>query len=125
LPLAEGDYELTVAFDSRKFAGMHPKGIELALRWDAKPVRFAIRGAARTDPVEILKVAGQKANEKYIETDLISENAARRGFAWQTIWDYGDSRLREYLEKSRTDHAAFYLNDRADFNNRLRPYSNK
>ena len=120
LPLPEGNYELAIAFDSNKFAGMQATGVELAHRWDAKPITFTVRGAMRTDAIEILKLVGEKAGEKYIQSDLISPNAARRNWARSTIWEYGDSRLRPYLEKIESEHKAIYGEDRSDLD-RLSP----
>lgn len=123
LPLTEGDYELSIAFDSSKYAAIRAKGVELLHRWDAKPIQFSIRGPARTDAVEILKLAGQLAGEKHIETDLVSENPARRNWAWDTIRRYGDSRLGDYLEKLVADHEEIYGRDSRHSTDRLRPYS--
>jgi hypothetical protein len=98
-PLPEGDYQLELAFDSAAFAGIQPTGSEFACRFDAKPIVFSIRGAARTDPEEILRLIGDKVGLQSIVDDITSSDPERRPRAWIAIWAYGDSRLSPFLRK--------------------------
>lgn len=104
LPLAEGDYELQIAFDSATFPGVKPVGAQLVHRWDAKPITFRIRGEARQDPQEILSVIGRKTGLKWIESDLTSRMPDRRKIAWEALYGFGDSRLRAFVEKIEVAH---------------------
>jgi hypothetical protein len=105
LPLPEGEYELTVSFDSAKFPGIKPGGVQLVHEWEANPVRFTVKGPARKDAAEILRVVGEKTGLKWIETDLTSPQHERRTRAWLAVFNYGDSRLAEMVAKIETKHA--------------------
>jgi hypothetical protein len=100
LPLPEGDYRLAIAFDSSKFSGIDPKGAEITCRFDANPVTFSIKGDARTDPEELLRLIGEKAGLKSLRMDLASSNRAEQDRAWQAVVKYGDSRLVLFLQGS-------------------------
>ncbi|HEV2970843.1 MAG TPA: hypothetical protein VGY55_12805 [Pirellulales bacterium] len=100
LPLPEGDYQLWIAFDSTKFAGVNPKGTEIACRFDANPIAFSIKGAARTDPEELLRLIGEKVGLNSLRVDLASSNRAEQDQAWQAVVKYGDSRLVPFLQGS-------------------------
>ena len=103
LPLPEGAYELTVTFDPSRFAGIRRNGGGSLHPWEAAPVRFRIRGAPRRDPGEILKLVAQKAGLKWLHEDLHGERSDRRDVVWRAIHEYGDSRLRPFLEEFEKD----------------------
>jgi hypothetical protein len=107
-PLAEGTYELAIAFDSTKIPLIEAKRAGLTHRWNAKPVAFTIRGPMRTDPDDILRIVGEKAGLKWLQTDLFSRQATRREIAWAAIREFGDSRLKPYLEKTESQHKDIY-----------------
>jgi hypothetical protein len=119
-PLPAGDYELAVAFDSSKFAGIRPQGVQLVHRWDAKPIQFTIKGEARMNPTEILRSIGEKTKLRWLESDLISPQSSRRERAWRAVFQYGDSRLEEFVAKIEKDHpeSSYYYLSAKD----LRPY---
>lgn len=113
LPLPEGEYELTVSFDSSRFPGIKPVGAQVVHEWEAKPVRFTVKGAAREDAAEILRVVGEKTGLKWIETDLTSPQYERRTRAWLAVFNYGDSRLEGIvarIERELPDRSYHYLN---------------
>lgn len=120
LPLAEGDYELTVTFDSAKFSGIKPTGVQLAGRWTAKPVKFTVKGAAALDPADLLHDISVRSGIKWLASDLTSPQLERREPAWRTVFEYGDSRLAPFVAKIETeqpDKSYHYLSAKD-----LRPY---
>ena len=103
-PLPEGEYELTVAFDSSQFPGIRPQGVQWVHRWDASPLHFSIKGEALQDPAALLNLIGKMAGLRWIEQDLTSPQPERREPAWRAVFNYGDSRLSPLVEKIKTEH---------------------
>ncbi len=104
LPLAEGQYELKVTFDSSKFHGIMAKGVQLIGQWQAKPVTFVVKGPMRKDPADVLRLVGEKTGLRWIESDLTSPQLDRRTRAWQAVFGYGDSRLEPLIKKIEVEH---------------------
>jgi hypothetical protein len=104
VPLSEGEYRLKVVFDPSQFPGIKAGNSQALHRWDSRETLFTIKGEAREDPEEIIRVAAEKTGLKWLESDLISPRNERRERAWLAIYEYGDSRLRAYLEKIETKH---------------------
>jgi len=104
LPLAEGEYVLSISFDPSEYAGMPANAWGLLHRWDAAPVKFRVRGPAREDPIEMLEVIAQKAGLEWLHEDLHGQRTDRRDVAWRAIHAYGDARLRPFLEEFEKEH---------------------
>lgn len=105
LPLPEGDYELTIIFDSAQFAGIAPQGVQLVHRWEAPVVKFTIKGAVLRDPKEILALIADKTQQKFLINGLISPQLNRHDRAWRAIAEYGDSRLAPFLKNFAQEHS--------------------
>ena len=104
LPLPEGEYELVIAFDSSKFADIRPVGVQLVHRWEARPVKFTIKGEARDGPGRALHLIGQKSGLPWIEDDLLSPQLGSGENAWRAVFEFGDSRLSPLVEKFEREH---------------------
>lgn len=96
-PLPEGEYALAISFDSSKFPGVNPKGIEVVHWWSAPAAKFTVAGAARRDPKELLRIIGEKNSMPWLSTDLTSRRRSRKAAAWGAVREYGDSRLTPLL----------------------------
>lgn len=107
--LPEGKYQLELTFDSSKFAGIFPKGVELTHAWKAEPIQFTIQGEERTDPKEILKLIADKAELPFIASDLKSPIYIRRERAQHAMFQYGDLRLDQGILKLLPPHYLNYL----------------
>lgn len=123
MPLPEGDYQLTLTFDSSKFAGIRASGVQLLHRWTAPPVSFSVRGEARTDPDDLLAMVATKTGIKFLREDLISSNLQRYEPAWRTVLQYGDSRLAPLVNKIEAELRLQHRNQ--SYINGLRPYERK
>jgi hypothetical protein len=97
-PLPEGEYELTIAFDSSKFAFIKASKPELLGLWTTKPIRFSVSGKPLTKPDELLGAIGIKTGMPWLRTDLTSRRGDRKDEAWRCLHEYGDSRLQPFLQ---------------------------
>lgn len=104
LPLPAGEYELHVTFDPADFDGIARSPGGILHRWQAPPVKFRVEGRPREDPTELLEVIGAKARLAWLREDLVGERSDRRKVVWRAIHEYGDSRLRAYLEQFEKDN---------------------
>lgn len=96
-PLTPGSYRLSIVFDNAQFAAVRPKPGEIVHRWEAPPIEFVVEGPPRTDTQELLKLIAEKSKNKWLDTDMDSENWERKNPAWHAIRTWGDDRLTPVL----------------------------
>jgi hypothetical protein len=96
-PLPEGDYDLSIAFDSNKYAMIRSTPPEILARWDAAPLHFSIKGDPIMDPQKLLDEIAAKSGQPNFKDDLASQTPDRGTPAWRFIYEFSDTRMTNLL----------------------------
>lgn len=107
-PLPEGEYKLTLVFDSGKFAAIRPKGPELVYAWKATPIQFSVKGEERTDPNEVFQIMAEKSGLPYIKSDFTNPPYPPRDRATAAMRIWADKRISKSTSIPKGDRDWFY-----------------